>query len=321
MSTTLLLVIILSFFILLVGGVAVLGLISTLILSGNNLQDRFEAYAVLPETQQDSSSQNRAQRFVRLRVRVNYYVSRFASRQLNDDLLSANWRISVSEFILIRLGVTFLAFLLGWLLIGSFLSGLGLAILTYLIPGIILRRSLQQRRIRFANQLVDVLVLVTGAVRSGYSLLQALDLVVEETKAPAAEEFRRVTRQVGLGISLSDALNNLALRMDNPDLTLVVTSININNQVGGNMSVMLETVTETIRDRMRLFGEIRVLTTHQRFTGYMLTILPFIVGGLLFFINPDYMEGLFTYTCVPVGAIVMVLLGNLIVRQMLKVDV
>ncbi len=321
MSNTLLIVIILSFFILLVGGVSVLGLLSTLIFSGSNLQERFETYAVLPETQEDTVTQQRNQRFVRMRVRVNYYVSRFASRQLNDDLLSANWRISVAEFILIRLGITFLAFVLGWLLIGSFLSGIGLAILAYLLPGIVLRRSLQQRRIRFANQLVDVLVLVTGAVRSGYSLLQALDLVVEETKAPASEEFRRVTRQVGLGISLSDALDNLSLRMDNPDLTLVVTSININNQVGGNMSVMLETVTETIRDRMRLFGEIRVLTTHQRFTGYMLTILPFIVGGLLFFINPDYMEGLFTYTCVPIVAVVMILMGNLIVRQMLKVDV
>ncbi len=321
MSNTLLIVIILSFFILLVGGVSVLGLLSTLIFSGSNLQERFETYAVLPETQEDTVTQQRNQRFVRMRVRVNYYVSRFASRQLNDDLLSANWRISVAEFILIRLGITFLSFVLGWLLIGSFLSGIGLAILAYLLPGIVLRRSLQQRRIRFANQLVDVLVLVTGAVRSGYSLLQALDLVVEETKAPASEEFRRVTRQVGLGISLSDALDNLSLRMDNPDLTLVVTSININNQVGGNMSVMLETVTETIRDRMRLFGEIRVLTTHQRFTGYMLTILPFIVGGLLFFINPDYMEGLFTYTCVPIVAVVMILMGNLIVRQMLKVDV
>jgi tight adherence protein B len=321
MNTTLLIVIILSFFILVVGGFSVLGLISTLIFSGGNLQDRFEAYAVLPETQQDQDSTSRNQRFTRMRVQLNFYMSRFASRQLNDDLLSANWRISVSEFILIRLGVTILAFILGWLLIGSLLSGLGLAILTYLVPGTLLRRSLQQRRIRFANQLVDVLVLITGAVRSGYSLLQALDLVVEEAKAPASEEFRRVTRQVGLGISLSDALDNLAIRMENPDLTLVVTSININNQVGGNMSVMLETVTETIRDRMRLFGEIRVLTTHQRFTGYLLTILPFIVGGLLFFINPDYMEGLFTITCVPVGAVVMVLLGNLIVRQMLKVEV
>jgi tight adherence protein B len=321
MSTTLLIVIILSFFILVVGGISVLGLISTLIFSGNNLQDRFETYAVLPESQQEQGSAASRQRIARARVQLNYYLSRFASHQLNDDLLSANWRISVSEFLLIRLGVTLLAFVLGWLLIGSFLSGLGLAILAYIVPGTALRRSLQQRRIRFANQLVDVLVLVTGAVRSGYSLLQALDLVVEEAKAPASEEFRRVTRQVGLGISLSDALDNLAIRMDNPDLTLVVTSININSQVGGNMAVMLETVTETIRDRMRLFGEIRVLTTHQRFTGYLLTILPFIVGGILFFINPEYMEGLFTFACVPIGAVVMVLLGNLIVRQLLKVEV
>jgi tight adherence protein B len=162
---------------------------------------------------------------------------------------------------------------------------------------------------------------MTGAVRAGYSLLQALSVVEQEIQAPASEEIGRVTREVELGRSLADALNAMARRMENDDLQLVVTSININQQVGGNMATMLEAVTATIRERQRLFGEIRAQTSQQRFTGVFLTLLPVIVGAVLLVINPQYMSTLFDVACIPIGALVGIVIGNLFVRRMVDVKV
>ena len=115
---------------------------------------------------------------------------------------------------------------------------------------------------------------------------------------------------------------NLSNRMQNKDLNLVVTAININSQVGGNLTTMITVVTQTIRERIQLFSEIRVLTAQQRYTGYMLTLLPFLVGAILFILNPEYMSRIFEpeLLCIPVGALVCILLGNIVIRQMVKID-
>jgi tight adherence protein B len=171
-----------------------------------------------------------------------------------------------------------------------------------------------------------VLVLMTGAVRAGYSLPQALEVVSKELRPPASEEFRRVKHEIGLGLSLTQALTNLVARMENDDLYLMVTAININSQVGGNIVTMLEAVTETIRERIRLFSEVRVLTAQQRFGSMILTFLPIAMAAALFFINPDYMMRLFrpptpVLLCIPIGAVIMIIFGNILVRRLAKIDV
>jgi len=171
---------------------------------------------------------------------------------------------------------------------------------------------------------MDVLVLITGAVRAGYSFLQSLDVVVQEMKPPVSEEFRRVRREVSLGLPLSRALTNLHARMQNEDLYLVLTAVNINSHVGGNLATMLEVVTNTIRDRIRLFSEIRALTSQQRFSGYMLSLLPFIVIAILFVVSPDYISRLFQpgiMLCIPIGALIFVLMGNIVIQLMSRMDV
>ncbi|HUF38775.1 MAG TPA: type II secretion system F family protein [Anaerolineales bacterium] len=288
---------------------------------GNSVTGRLQTYAYVPEKLKAGRVEYRADRLLQLRLRANRFLSIFVSRQLNDQLTSANWPITTSEFAVIRLFGSGLVFLLGWLLSGSILPGIGLFLIAYISPGIWLRRSILQRRRRFERQLVDVLVLMTGAVRAGYSLLQALSVVRDEIGPPASEEFTRVTREVELGRSLSDALNAMSQRMENDDLQLVVTSININQQVGGNMATMLEAVTDTIRERQRLFGEIRAQTSQQRFTGLFLTLLPVIVAGVLLVINPQYMSTLFDIACIPIGALVGVIIGNIFVNRMVDIKV
>lgn len=311
--------------------------------AGQDIGSRLAAYVTVPEEAATTvPGQKRRVGIMRLRFRMNNMLSGMASEKLNLQLMSANWPITETEYMLIRLGGIIVAFGIGWLIssIGGFgaesltegiggripseiVSGLGLAVIAFFIPDLILKRAISQRRINFGKQLVDVLVLMTGAVRAGYSLPQAIEAVSKEMRAPASEEFRRVRHEIGLGLSLSQALANLVTRMENDDLYLVVTAININSQVGGNIVTMLEAVTTTIRERIRLFSEVRVLTAQQRFGSYILTFMPVAMAAAMFFINPDYMLRLFDpqILCIPIGAVIMVIIGNIAVRRLAKIDV
>jgi tight adherence protein B len=112
--------------------------------------------------------------------------------------------------------------------------------------------------------------------------------------------------------------------MENDDLDLAVTAIEIQYQVGGNLATMLSVVSETIRERVQLFGEVRVLTTQQRYTGYLLSVLPFFFGGLLFIMNPEYIGRLFEpgpVLCIPIGAILGIILGHFVIRRIARIEV
>ncbi len=303
-------------------GLVASGLVRTLG-GGDGTYERLQIYAAIPEVTQPRDLGPGRMGLVRLRVRLNAMLSALGSEELNLQLLSASWPISVTEFILLRFAVTIIILLLGWLLFHSLVSGAALAIIAYMIPGILLNRAIHRRRLAFERQLVDVLVLINGAVRAGFSLLQAIEVVEKEMKAPASEEFHRVQREVGLGLPLSEALSNLAARMHNADLDLMVTAINIQFKVGGNLATMLTAVTETLRDRIRLFSEVRVITTQQRYTSYLISLLPFFVGAILFLMNPDYMMRLFepNMLCFPFGSLVGVILGNIVIRRIARIDV
>jgi tight adherence protein B len=291
--------------------------------SRDDVSERLETYAQIPEEATLGITDRQRARFMRLRLRMNAMLSVFTSEELNLRLLSANWPITETEYVLIRIVSTFAGLVLGWLIFRSPLVGLGFAIIAFLMPNILLQRSIHQRRSKFERQLVDVLVLVNGAVRAGYSFLQALDVVVQEMLPPASVEFKRVRREVSLGLPLNQALSNLHERMQNEDLYLVVTAVNINTQVGGNLTTMLEAVTETIRERVRLFSEVRALTSQQRYSSYLLTLLPFIVAAILFIINPDYISRIFQpgpILCIPIGALILVIIGNIIIRLISRID-
>ncbi len=215
-----------------------------------------------------------------------------------------------------------LGLILGWVITKFFLIGLVLGILLYMLPGFFLYRSIFQRQKKFQNQLVDVLVLIRGSVQAGFSLLQSLEVVVKEMPEPASEEFGRVQREVQFGIPLSQALVSLSDRMESDDLQMVVTAIIINSQVGGNLSVMLTAVTETIRNRIALFGEVRALTSNARFTSYILTLLPFITALAVVLLSPGYFsESLDSpVTKILFGfALVGIIIGNIWLRRIANI--
>lgn len=316
--------------IVILGLVALFGLVLVLFFllrsgnTGGEVEERMRTYATVPDYFQERKPGRTNPRLYRIRRQINSMLSVLGTEELNLQLMRADWKITATEYILIRLGVMLVGFALGWLFFGSVLSGLALAILANLMPGILLRRSASRRQIKFEGQLVDVLVLVTGAVKTGFSLLQAMEVVEREMQPPASDEFRRVHIEVGLGISLPQALDNLSMRMQNQDLDLVVTAVKIHNQVGGNLSTMLEAVTETVRERDRLFREARVLTTQQRYTSYMISLLPIAIGLMMFMLNPDYIMQLFTrgvYIIIPILAVVGIIAGHFVLQRITKIEV
>ncbi|MCZ7544773.1 MAG: type II secretion system F family protein [Anaerolineae bacterium] len=167
------------------------------------------------------------------------------------------------------------------------------AIIGFFAPRIYVNRRQQQRLHGFEGQLADVLGLWVNSLRSGYSVLQAMEAIAREAPDPAALEFRRVVQEVQLGISMEDALDNMLRRIDSEDFDLVITAVNIQREVGGNLAEILEVIAHTIRERIKLKGEIRVLTTQGRYTGYLIGGLPIVLSLFLYAINPGYMGRMF----------------------------
>ncbi|GAB4557712.1 MAG: type II secretion system F family protein [Anaerolineae bacterium] len=242
----------------------------------------------------------------------------FAER-IATNLAQANLKLTVNEYIGLHLALIFGSLMLGLIVTRQLASGLALATLAYFVPGFYVKR-LQQRRLRqFQEQLPDTLSMLVSSLKAGYGLAHALEVVSQEMPDPTGEEFARVVREMALGFSLPEALEHLARRVNSDDLELVVTAITVQHEVGGNLAEILETISETIRDRIRLKGEIAVMTTQQRMAGFVLSGMPFILGTLLMFINPDYMMGMFRgkWIVIPGGALIMMGLGNLVMRRIL----
>ena len=292
--------------------------------SQTELSERLNVYAEMPNTNQRRVTARRMNQFARMRYSVNNFLLAFTPETLTLQISSANWPITETEYLLVRLWGAIFGMALGWWVSKNPFPGIGLAIVAYLVPGVLLKWSMQRRQEAFERQMVDILVLISGAVRAGYSLVQSLEVVVRELKAPASEEISRVLREISLGLPASQALLNLYDRMQNDDLYLVVTAININMMVGGNLAAMLDAVTDTIRDRIRLFAEVRMLTSQQRFNSYLLTLMPVGVGAALFILNPTYLMRLFeptVFICIPIGAVFSVIIGNIAINRLGKIEV
>jgi tight adherence protein B len=310
---------------LIVSGAGVVLVSLFLLLIPSNVQERMNRFVEIQDAGTLGQKNGaREGQLTELRNRLNNVLSILSSDELRIRLASAHWQITDREYIFLRILITFLGFLIGWAIPQSLIGGIGMAIIAYFLPAFILDRMIDVRRQKFQNQLLDALVLIRGAVQSGYSLLQALDLVREELMPPSSEEFGRVVREVQLGLPLSQAMLNLSSRMENDDLYMVVTAVIINSQVGGNLSTMLTAVTNTIRQRIYLFGEVRALTAYARYAGYFLTFLPFATGLLIYLVNPTYFdkvpESLISQIILGI-AFVMLVLGNIWIRKIVRIKV
>lgn len=248
--------------------------------------------------------------------------------KLARDLARADLKITVGEFRVMRLTAASVGALLGYAIPvgGRGLLAIVLLASGYFFPLMWVARRKRARQQLFDGQLADTITLMSGALRSGYSLLQAMELVAREGTPPVSLEFDRVVREVGLGLSPEEALANLVDRMQSEDLELFVTAINVQREVGGNLVEVMETIANTIRERVKLQGTVRVLTSQQQFSGYVIAALPVGLALMLGIINPKYMLGVFSstmfcgWTMFGCSAI-MLGTGFLIIKQIVNIQV
>jgi tight adherence protein B len=244
--------------------------------------------------------------------------------RLEHQLTAADSNMSVGEFAMLRVAAMLWAFVIGWVITGGPMAGMLLAVFGWILPGTWLSIKKGRRAKAFADQLPDMLTMLTGSLRAGYGLLYAISVIEKEMPEPIASEFGRVLKETALGYSLSDALDHLVARVQNEDLELVVTAVHIQSEVGGSLADVLETISKTIRERIQLKGQIRAMTSQQAVTGTLLSALPLLIGTAFFFVNPDYMSGMLQPgwpILMPISAGVMVVLGNIVMKQVTKIEI
>ncbi len=245
-----------------------------------------------------------------------------AGRRLAEALTVADLPMTATEFTLLMLGAGVGGFLLGtlWrgLVVGLLLGGLGVV-----GPLIYLRIARSRRRQAITMQLPEVLTLLVGALRAGHGVAQAIEMLVEQLPPPASREFARVARAMALGVPLPRALDDMARRVDTDDVALVVTAITVQYEMGGNLAQTLETIGQTVRDRITMHRQIRVLTAHQRLTGYVLAGWPIFLGVMFYLQNPARMARMFQPDMIwlPIAAGLMQLIGFLIIRRIVDIEV
>lgn len=254
----------------------------------------------------------------------NHFESKQWSRMIEHKLTQAGLPLKASEFLVICLGGAFFLGLLCLVLSGKAVIALIGVAGGFALPLVVLRIIIERRVKAFNNQLGDCLVLIANSLRTGYSFMQAIQMVSKEMLPPISVEFARTLREMNLGVTTEEALNNLAKRIDSDDLDLVLTAVMIQRQIGGNLAEILDNIAGTIRERMKIKGEIKTLTAQGRMSGIIVGLLPIGLGLVIYAINPEYIRVLFSTTVGLLllgGAAVSQLFGILVIRKIVNIEV
>ena len=192
------------------------------------------------------------------------------------------------------------------------------------LPLMVISRMRTKRLARFSEQLPDALDLIRAALQAGHGFVSALQVVAAEFPDPISWEFSEVAEEIRLGLPIRDALYHLMERVDDPNLPILIVGVLITQEVGGNLAEVLNNTTYTIRERFKILREIRVMTAQGRLSGLVLTTLPFLVGGALFFLNPQYFGVMLersTGHWMLAYALLSILVGHVVIRRIIQIKV
>ncbi|MEW6406480.1 MAG: type II secretion system F family protein [Chloroflexota bacterium] len=244
------------------------------------------------------------------------------------NLAQADLKLKPGEYlaliVIAIIGVGFVAWFFGGRSIVSALIG---AIVGFFLPRIYVNRQKNKRLQTFGDQLPDMLSLMVNGLRAGFSTAQAMEAVSKEMPSPLSDEFKRVVQEMQLGLPMEQALDNILRRIPSEDLDLIITAINVQREVGGNLAEILDTIAHTIRERVRIKGEIRVLTAQVMYSGRFLALLPFILSGIIWFGNRDYVMSVFQPETLMCGiaifglALILIGLGYFVMMRIADIEV
>ncbi len=240
----------------------------------------------------------------------------------------ADMKLTVSEFMAVRVFIALVGALLVMMLLGSGVVGILVMVLGgfigYQVPSIYVSMATGKRLKKLDGQLIEALSLISNSLKAGFGLMQSFDLASRELGHPLATELRRLLHDINVGSTTEDALLSMAKHSGSSDLDIVITAMLIQQSTGGNLAEILDNVGHTMRERIRIRGEIKTLTTQQMATGFVIGALPFAMAGLFSLVNPAYMSPLFTELIGKVmlaGAAMLELFGVILIKRILAIEV
>ncbi len=318
--------------VLLAGGVIVWGIISVRtekdIIEERliNYEKEANSFIDLDEINEEPKEKEKGPTFIQQRL-DSIVSERSFGKKWRQQLSRADLKLTVSEYAALHILSMFGFFAVGYFVLfgGQIIMAILSAFIGFFFPRIYVSRLTAIRLVRFENQLPDTLGLWVNALRSGYSVLQSMEAIARDAPEPTATEFKRVVQEVQLGIDMEDALEHLVGRVESEDLDLVVTAVNIQREVGGNLAEILDVISHTIRERIKLKGEIMVLTAQGRITGYLISFLPIVLALFLYTINPGYMGNLFEnrmcgWPMLGIG-LALIGIGFAVVQKIVDIDI
>jgi tight adherence protein B len=242
---------------------------------------------------------------------------------LTEELARAGLNITPSEYLLIRIGAVALGALAGLFRFGISAGPLILAAVGFVAPPLVVGFLQRRRQTLFNDQLASMLQLLSNSLKTGYAIDRALETVAAKSQPPVSTEFERVTTEITLGTSVEDALSALLLRINSPDLEFIVTAILLHVRVGGNLAEVLDTISDTLRDRLQTKRDMSVLTAQSRASATIITGLPILLALGLYVFVPGYfapMTSTFTgYVLLAVAAL-LVIIGNVVIQRMTALE-
>lgn len=249
------------------------------------------------------------------------------AQKWRQQLARADIKLTVAEYAALHVIAMIGFFVVGYFVLfgQQLVMGIVSGFVGFFAPRIYVARQTSKRLHQFEQQLPDTLSLWVNALRSGYSVLQSMEAISRDAPDPTSTEFKRVVQEVSLGIDMPDAMQHMLDRVESEDLDLVVTAVNIQREVGGNLAEILEIISHTIRERVKLKGEIRVLTAQGRITGYLISGLPILLALFLYSINPKYMGNLFEnracgWPLLGIG-LALIGIGSAVVQKIVQIDI
>lgn len=270
-------------------------LVMTLVLSSDRekpaMKKRFSKYFrstdvndvqdLVFKEKRDNERKNRENRF------------QFASKELSNYLLVSGVKLSASEYIGAWALMTLIPLLLTLLVSRSGISAAAAGLIGFAVPPLLVQRARKSREEQFNKQLGESLTIMSNCVKAGFSFQQALESIANEMQPPISTEFSRTLREMHYGVSMAEALNHMVDRVKNKDLDLLVCAVLTAAQVGGNLSEILEVISETVKDRIKIKADVRILTASGRISGLIIGLLPVVIVLIVMLFNPDYFGSFF----------------------------
>jgi len=315
--------------ILLIGGgvlafvLLVVGIVVSATSDKASIDDRLNKYLEEEKKTETEETKGALTDWVNRRVEKSSFGERMARELARADLKFKPGEY-MALYVIAVMGVGLIAFFLGGRLLLSALIGAGIGAL---LPRMYVKNQQSKRLTHFNDQLPDMLNLMVNGLRAGFSTLQAMEAVSKELPPPICDEFKRVVQEMQLGIPMEKALANLPRRIPSQDLDFLVTAINVQREVGGNLAEIMDIISYTIRERIRIKGDIRSLTAQAMYSGRALALMPIGLLCILWFLNRSYVMEFFNKSNLLCGGIalgaagVLITVGYFVMTRIANVEV